>query len=89
MELNEKYAEFGKKRINGEELIVDEYVINQYDLEENFIQSFNTPLEIEKYFDKRCDHNIRNILRGFKKNFTLWGYKWKLEKRIENEHRIL
>ena len=132
-ELNEKYAEFGKKRIEGEELdiyrvvqydldgnyIADyknrleaskatgvqdgdimrtynrtkfdsrggfiwklepEYVINQYDEQQNFIKSFNTPLEIEKHFDKPCVNNIKNILRGFKKNFTLWGYDWKLEK---------
>jgi hypothetical protein len=133
-ELNERYAEFGKKRISGEELetyrvvqydldgnyIADyknraeaskatgvqdgdimrtynrtkfdsrggfiwklepEFVINQYDMDDNFIQSFNTPLEIEKHFDKPCVNNIKNILRGFKRNFTLWEYKWKLEKK--------
>jgi DNA modification methylase len=132
-ELNEKYAEFGKKRIAGEELetyrvvqydldgnyIADyknrleaskatgvqdgdimrtynrtkfdsrggfiwklepEYVINQYDMDDNLIQSFNTPLEIEKHFNKPCVNNIKNILRGFKRNFTLFGYEWKLEK---------
>jgi len=133
MELNEKYAEFGKKRISGEELetyrvvqydldgnyIADyknrleaskatgvqdgdimrtynrtkfdsrggfiwklqpEYVINQYDEKGDIIKSFNTPLEIEKHFDKPCVNNIKNILRGFKRNFTLFGYEWKLEK---------
>jgi hypothetical protein len=132
-ELNERYAEFGKKRIDGEDLdiyrvvqydlegnyIADyknrneaskatgiddgdimrtynrtkfdsrggfiwklepENVINQYDEEGNFIKSFNTPLEIEKHFDKPCVNNIKNILRGFKRNFTLFGYEWKLEK---------
>jgi site-specific DNA-methyltransferase (adenine-specific)/site-specific DNA-methyltransferase (cytosine-N4-specific) len=79
-ELNEKYAEFGKKRIAGEEFKDEEYVINQYDEEGNFIQSFNTPLEIEKHFNKPCVNNIKNILRGFKRNFTLFGYEWKLEK---------
>jgi len=44
-ELNEKYAEFSKKRLNGEEL--EKYVINQYDLEDNFIRSWNTITEIE------------------------------------------
>jgi len=57
-----------------------EYVINQYDMNDNFIQSFDTPLEIEKHFGKPCVNNIKNILRGFKRNFTLWGYEWKLEK---------
>ena len=55
-------------------------LINQYDINNNFIQSFTSPLEIEKYFNKPCVNNIKNILRGFKRNFTLWGYEWKLEK---------
>ena len=79
-ELNEKYAEFSKKRLNGEEL--ETYIINQYDLEGNFIQTFNTLQEIENYFDKPCVNNIKNILRGYKKNFTLWGFDWKLEQRL-------
>lgn len=79
-ELNEKYAEFSKKRLMGEEL--EKYVINQYDLEGNFIQTFNTLQEIENYFGKPCVNNIKNILRGYKKNFTLWGFDWKLEQRL-------
>lgn len=135
-ELNERYAEFGEKRIDGEELeqyrvvqydldgnfiasyknrmeasratgiddgdimrtynrtkfdsrggfiwkLEPEYVINQYDMDGMFIQSFNTPLEIEKHFGKPCVNNIKNILRGFKRNFTLWDYEWKLEKKHE------
>ena len=78
-ELNPKYAEFGNKRISGEEFN-EGYVVNQYDMDDNYIQSFNSINEIEKYFNKPCVNNIKNILRGFKKNFTLWGYKWKLEK---------
>ena len=78
IELNEKYAEFSKKRLNGEQL--EQQVINQYDLEGNFIQTFNTLQEIENYFGKPCVNNIKNILRGYKRNFTLWGFDWKLEK---------
>jgi site-specific DNA-methyltransferase (adenine-specific) len=134
-ELNEKYAEFSKKRLNGEELekyVINQYdlednfirswntiteientlgfdshnhiedcirkgnqtsygykwklepndIINQYDLEGNFIQTFNTLQEIENYFGKPCVNNIKNILRGYKRNFTLWGFDWKLEKRV-------
>jgi site-specific DNA-methyltransferase (adenine-specific) len=134
-ELNEKYAQFSKKRLMGEELedwLVCQYdlddnliacyknrmeaekatgvnnmdimrtynrtkfdsrggykwklerndIINQYDLEGNFIQTFNTLLEIENYFGKPCVNNIKNILRGYKRNFTLWDFDWKLEKRI-------
>jgi site-specific DNA-methyltransferase (adenine-specific)/site-specific DNA-methyltransferase (cytosine-N4-specific) len=79
-ELNPKYVEFSKKRLNGEEL--ETYIINQYDLEGNFIQTFNTLLEIENYFGKPCVNNIKNILRGYKRNFTLWDFDWKLEKRL-------
>ena len=134
-ELNEKYVEFSKKRLNGEELeqwVVCQYdmndnliacyknrdeaskatgvesgdimrtynrtkfdsrggykwklernnIINQYDLEGNFIQTFNTLQEIENYFEKPCVNNIKNILRGYKRNFTLWGFDWKLEEKI-------
>jgi len=134
-ELNEKYAEFSKKRLSGEELekyVINQYdlednfirswntiteientlgfdshnhiedcirkgnqtsygykwklerndIINQYDLEGNFIQTFNTLQEIENYFGKPCVNNIKNILRGYKRNFTLWGFDWKLEKRL-------
>ena len=81
-ELNEKYAEFSKKRLNGEEL--ETYIINQYDLEGNFIQTFNTLQEIENYFGKPCVNNIKNILRGYKRNFTLWDFDWKLEKRLDD-----
>ena len=81
IELNEKYAEFSKKRLNGEEL--EQQVINQYDLEGNFIQTFNTLQEIENYFGKPCVNNIKNILRGYKRNFTLWDFDWKLEQRLK------
>jgi len=57
-------------------------IINQYDLEGNFIQTFNTLQEIENYFGKPCVNNIKNILRGYKRNFTLWDFDWKLEKRL-------
>lgn len=57
-----------------------EYVINQYDTQDKLIGSFNSIIEIEKHFGKPCVNNIKNILRGYKRNFTLWGYEWKLEK---------
>ncbi len=76
-ELNPKYVEFGNKRISGEEL--EKLVINQFDENGNFIRTFNSLLEIEKHFNKPCVNNIKNILRGYKRNFTLWGYEWKLE----------
>jgi hypothetical protein len=53
-------------------------------LEGNFIQTFNTLQEIENYFGKPCVNNIKNILRGYKRNFTLWDFDWKLEKRLND-----
>ena len=137
-EMNEKYAEFSKKRLSGEELeqwVVCQYdlndnliacyknrmeaskatgiddgdimrtynrtkfesrggykwklerndIINQYDLEGNFIQTFNTLLEIENYFGKPCVNNIKNILRGYKRNLTLWDFDWKLEQGLNED----
>ena len=131
MELNEKYAEFGKKRIAGEELetyrvvqydldgnyIADyknrleaskatgiddgdimrtynrtkfdsrggfiwklqpEYVINQYDMDDNYIQSFNSPTEACKSINYPTFHNILMCYRGHRNEAG--GYKWKLEK---------
>ena len=130
-ELNETYAEFGKKRISGEELetyrvvqydldrnyIADyknrleaskatgvqdgdimrtynrtkfdsrggfiwklepEYVINQYDMDDNYIQSFNSPTEACKSINYPTFHNILMCYRGHRNEAG--GYKWKLEK---------
>lgn len=132
-ELNEKYAEFSKKRLLGEELdewVVCQYdlddnlikcyknrdeasretgvesgdimrtynrtkfesrggykwklerndVINQYDLEDNFIRSWNTITEIENTLGFDSHNHIEDCIR--KGNQTSYGYKWKLEKRL-------
>jgi DNA modification methylase len=78
MELNEKYAEFSEKRINGEELKLG-YLINQYDMEDNFIQSFNNPSEACKAVDCNSFHHILTCYRGHSQSYM--GYKWMLEKR--------
>jgi DNA modification methylase len=130
-ELNEKYAEFGKKRISGEELetyrvvqydldgnyIADyknrleaskatgvqdgdimrtynrtkfdsrggfiwklepENVINQYDMNDTFIQSFNSPSQACKAVECNSFHHILTCYRGHSQSYM--GYKWKLEK---------
>ena len=132
-ELNEKYCEFGNKRINGEELeellvcaydlednlvgcwknrdqaskatgvesgdimrtynrtkfetrggykwkLERKYVINQYDLEDNFIRSWNTITEIETTLGFNSHNHIEDCIR--KGNETSYGYKWKLENKI-------
>ena len=78
-ELNKKYAEFGIKRINGD---TEKYVINQYDLDENFIRSWNTITEIETTLGFDSHNHIEDCLR--KGNKTSYGYKWKLEKYENN-----
>ena len=132
MELNEKYAEFSKKRISGEELeewLVcqydmndnliacyknrdeaskatgvesgdimrtynrtkfesrggfkwklqpkTEYVINQYDLDNNFIRSWKTITEIENTLGFDSHNHIEDCIR--KGNKTSYGFQWKLE----------
>jgi hypothetical protein len=134
-ELNEKYAEFGIKRLSGDELdeyrvvqydldgnyIADyknrmeaskatgvqdgdimrtynrtkfdsrggfiwklqpEYVINQYDMNDNFIQSFHTPTQACKSINCNSFHHILTCYRGHSQSYM--GYKWKLEKNTYN-----
>jgi site-specific DNA-methyltransferase (adenine-specific) len=76
MELNEKYAEFSEKRINGDELEVN-YVV-QYDLQDNLLNIFRTIGEAEKHLGHTTHNHIEDCLR--KGNPTAYGYKWKLEK---------
>ena len=75
-ELNEKYCDFGNKRISGEEL--EKWYINQYDLEDNFIRRWNTITEIETTLGFDSHNHIEDCIR--KGNKTSYGYKWKLEK---------
>ena len=80
-ELNGKYAEFSRQRLNGEEL--EEYVINQYDLDDNFVRSWNTINEIEKELGFDSHNHIEDCIR--KGNKTSYGYKWKLERKYEDK----
>jgi hypothetical protein len=56
------------------------YVINQYDLEDNFIRSWNTITEIETTLGFDSHNHIEDCIR--KGNETSYGYKWKLEQRL-------
>ena len=80
MELNETYADFSIQRLKGE-YTEKEYFYGQYDLNDNLIRKFNSISEIENHFGEKCQNNIKNIIRGYKKNYTLWGYKWTYEER--------
>lgn len=73
-ELNSTYADFSIKRLNGEK---ETYLINQYDLDDNFIRSWNTITEIETTLGFDSHNHIEDCIR--KGNKTSYGYKWKLE----------
>jgi DNA modification methylase len=76
-ELNETYNTFADKRLNGD--ISDEkWVVNQYDLNDNFIQSWSSASSASKNLNL-CFHDIMRCYarNGFE---TCGGYKWKLEK---------
>ena len=76
-ELNEKYAEFGKKRISGEEL--DEYRVVQYDLDGNYIADYKNRLEASKATGVQDGDIMRTYNRT--KFDSRGGFIWKLEKR--------
>jgi hypothetical protein len=76
-ELNERYAEFGKKRISGEEL--DEYRVVQYDLDGNYIADYKNRLEASKATGVPDGDIMRTYNRT--KFDSRGGFIWKLEKR--------
>jgi site-specific DNA-methyltransferase (adenine-specific)/site-specific DNA-methyltransferase (cytosine-N4-specific) len=76
-ELNEKYAEFGKKRISGEEL--ETYRVVQYDLDGNYIADYKNRLEASKATGVQDGDIMRTYNRT--KFDSRGGFIWKLEKR--------
>jgi len=76
-ELNEKYAEFGKKRISGEEL--DQYRVVQYDLDGNYIADYKNRMEASK----ATGIDDGDIMRTYNRTKfdSRGGFIWKLEKR--------
>ena len=76
-ELNPKYVEFSRKRINGEEL--EEWVVCQYDLDDNLIKCYKNRLEASK----ATGIDDGDIMRTYNRTKfeSRGGYKWKLEKK--------
>jgi site-specific DNA-methyltransferase (adenine-specific)/site-specific DNA-methyltransferase (cytosine-N4-specific) len=76
-ELNEKYAEFSKKRLMGEEL--EDWLVCQYDLDDNLIACYKNRMEAEK----ATGVNNMDIMRTYNRTKfeSRGGYKWKLEKK--------
>jgi site-specific DNA-methyltransferase (adenine-specific) len=84
-ELNPKYAEFSRKRIEGD--TTEQYTINQYDLEDNFIRSWKSITEIENTLGFDSHNHIEDCIR--KGNKTSYGYKWVLEKYENTDNGII
>jgi site-specific DNA-methyltransferase (adenine-specific) len=76
-ELNEKYAEFSKKRLSGEEL--EDWLVCQYDLDDNLIACYKNRMEAEK----ATGVNNVDIMRTYNRTKfeSRGGYKWKLEEK--------
>jgi DNA modification methylase len=76
-ELNETYADFSIKRLEG--MSNDKYVVNQYDMDDSFIKSYTSAsaASIE------TGVQMHGIMRCFARNGynTRGGFKWKLEKK--------
>jgi site-specific DNA-methyltransferase (adenine-specific)/site-specific DNA-methyltransferase (cytosine-N4-specific) len=77
-ELNEKYAEFSRKRLNGEEL--EDWLVCQYDLDDNLIACYKNRMEAEK----ATGVNNMDIMRTYNRTKfdSRGGFKWKLEKQL-------
>lgn len=75
-ELNPKYAEFGNKRISGQEL--ETYMVVQYDLEGNYIAHYKNRGEASKATGVPDGDIMRTYNRT--KFDSRGGFVWKLEK---------
>lgn len=73
IELNESYAEFSKKRLDGE---LEKYVIKQYDENNNLCGTYKNRSEASK----ATGLNEFDIMRCYTRNrITVGGYTWKKE----------
>lgn len=77
-EMNEKYAEFSKKRLMGEDL--EEWVVCAYDLEDNLVGCWKNRDEASRATGVESGDIMRTYNRT--KFETRGGYKWKLEQRL-------
>jgi site-specific DNA-methyltransferase (adenine-specific)/site-specific DNA-methyltransferase (cytosine-N4-specific) len=77
-ELNPKYAEFSRKRLNGDEL--EDWVVCQYDLDDNLIKCYRNRFEASKETGIPDSDIMRTYNRT--KFDSRGGYKWKLERKV-------
>ncbi len=64
-----------------------EYVLNQYDLQDNLLNTFTSIGQAEKHLGHTTHNHIEDCLR--KGNKTSYGYKWKLELNNYEQKKIL
>jgi DNA modification methylase len=82
MELNEKYAEFSEKRINGDELEEDRVKICQYDMDDKLVGVYQYWSEVSKKYNVDTESlRIDGAMIRLNGSINKLGYKWKLEKR--------
>ena len=77
-EMNEKYAEFSKKRLMGEEL--EEWLVCQYDMNDQLIACYKNRDEASRATGIESGDIMRTYNRT--KFESRGGYKWKLEKKV-------
>lgn len=79
-ELNEIYAEFSIKRLQG--IVDEEYVISQYSLGGKFLNNYKYWSEVSKKYNLDRDAiRIDGAMIRAKGEIVMNGYKWKLEKK--------
>jgi site-specific DNA-methyltransferase (adenine-specific) len=72
-------SSYGFKWKMGKRIPDTEYLINQYDMDDNYIASFNGITSAANSIGYSTPHNIMMCYRGFRTEAG--GYKWKLEKK--------
>jgi DNA modification methylase len=78
-EMNEKYAEFSKKRLMGEKLINPK--IYQYDQDDNLVGVYEYWSEVSKKYNLDRDKvRLDSAMIRLNGHINIVGYKWKLEK---------
>jgi site-specific DNA-methyltransferase (adenine-specific)/site-specific DNA-methyltransferase (cytosine-N4-specific) len=82
-ELNEKYAEFSKKRLNGEELSNPK--IYQYDQDDNLVGVYKYWSEVSRKYNLDRDKlRLDSAMIRLNGHINIVGYKWKLENNISD-----
>ena len=83
-ELNPTYADFSRQKLDGEN--VEKIKIHQYDMDDNYITSYDGITAACEAIGYSTPHNILMCFRGNRKEAG--GYQWKLEKPVIKKKKI-